>query len=127
MALEQLKVMVCDDSSLVRKQLKEIIEKCGHFEIVEAKDGKEAMNIIEEHIPDIIFMDICMPNMDGMEVIENISNLNTNTYIVVVSSLGTKEYFIRAITYGAKEFIPKPFTEAQIINALEKATQKLRR
>lgn len=126
MNINDAKILICDDSQLVRKQLRDIVEAAGKPAIFEANDGEEAMECIKFEQPNVLLIDLCMPNMDGMAVIRQILRMNPKPYTIVVSSLGTKESIMQAITYGAKDFIQKPFTAEQIINALEKALKSIK-
>lgn len=125
MKVNDAKILICDDSKLVREEISAIIKKAGTPEIIFAKDGDEALAVIEGNRPDIIFLDICMPNTDGFDVLKQALNYKPMPHIVIVSSLGTKSAIMEALVCGAKDFIQKPFKDEQIINALEKALKVL--
>ena len=89
MNINNAKILICDDSILARKQLKDIILKVGTPTILEASDGAKAVAIYKEQKPDFVFLDIVMPNMDGNAAIEQIMQFDPNAKIVVASSVGT--------------------------------------
>lgn len=120
MDINEAKILVCDDSILARRQLKNVISIFGNPSIIEASDGLEAVSLFKEEMPDLVFLDLVMPNLDGMEALKQMLAINVNAKIVIVSSVGTKETLLEAVKLGAREFIQKPFSEFQIINALTK-------
>ncbi|MCX8128811.1 MAG: response regulator [Clostridia bacterium] len=111
-----LRVLVCDDSILIRKKLKDCLLSCGCSEILEAADGQSAVDTYKEHKPDLVFMDIVMPVKGGIEAVTEILEFDGNAKVVIASSSGTKTHLKKALEAGAYEFIQKPFDEAQIRN-----------
>ena len=109
-----LKVLICDDSILIRKKLKECLIDCGCGEILEASDGQNAVDKFKLHRPDLVFMDIVMPVKDGIEAVTEIIAFDNNAKIVMASSSGTKAFLIKALEAGAFDFIQKPFEEAHV-------------
>ena len=120
MAINEAKILVRDDSILARRQLKNVISIFGNPSIIEASDGLEAVSLFKEEMPDLVFLDLVMPNLDGMEALKQMLAIDENAKIVIVSSVGTKDTLLEAVKLGAREFIQKPFSEFQIINALTK-------
>lgn len=114
MQMEDLKVLISDDSILARKQLHDVLTSFGCIEVKEARDGAEAVDIFEEFKPDLVFLDIVMPKLDGVSVIKKIKAMHEQCQIVMVSSVGTKEQLTAAIEAGAKDFVQKPFSINQI-------------
>lgn len=114
MAIKTLKILICDDSILMRKKLKDSLNSCGFFEFLEATDGQSAVDIYKENNPDLVFMDIVMPIKNGIEAVSEIKAYNKEAKVVMASSAGTKENLRKAIEAGAFEFIQKPWEEAQI-------------
>ena len=110
-----IKVLVCDDSILARKQLKDVILKIAEdAEIVDAKNGQEAVDRYKEFHPNLVFLDIVMPVKDGITAVAEIIEEDEDANIVIVSSTGTQTQLKNAIEAGAKDFIQKPFSEAQV-------------
>lgn len=119
MKLEDAKIIICDDSILVRKQLKEIISSTGVSDILEASNGQEVIDMYKAHSPDLVFLDIVMPVKDGHAAISEIMEANPDADIVVVSSVGTQSQLRQAIQLGAKDFIQKPINNRQIESILK--------
>ena len=117
--MENIKILICDDSVLARKQLKDIIKKCGYDNFVEASNGQEAFELYKEHQPDLSFLDIVMPVKDGVEAIRDIRSFDPQAYIVVVSSVGTQTQLKNAILEGARDFVQKPFSSSAIAEILK--------
>lgn len=123
MSEDILKVLLCDDSLLMRKKLKESLNLCGSFEYLEATNGQAAVDIYKEENPDLVFMDIVMPVKDGIQAVTEIIEYDKNAKVVMASSSGTKENLKKAIKAGAFEFIQKPWEldqVARIVNNLKR-------
>ena len=114
MKIEEMKVLVCDDSVLSRKKLKDCILSIGCAEVVEATDGEDAVTKYNETNPDIVFMDIVMPKKDGVEAVKDIIAEHPNATIIMASSVGTQSYLKDAIKAGATDFLQKPFDSEQV-------------
>lgn len=113
-------VMICDDAMFLRAALKKIIE-AGDFEVIaEAANGMEAIQMYQKFRPDVVTMDITMPEMDGIAAVEAIMELDPQANIVMCSAMGQQEKVIGAISAGAKDFIVKPFEEERVLEALER-------
>jgi two-component system chemotaxis response regulator CheY len=109
-----LKILICDDSMLVRKRLKELLKGCGYDDVIEANDGQAAINLYKESNPDLVFMDIIMPGKNGIEAVKEIIEFDKNARIVMASSAGTREHVKQAIKAGAFEFVQKPWEKQEI-------------
>ena len=114
MSEKLLKVLICDDSMLMRKKLKDSLTLCGSFDILEATDGQKAVDMYKENNPDLVFMDIVMPVKDGIQAVSEIKAFDEKAKIVMASSSGTKEHLKKAIKAGAIDFIQKPWEQEQI-------------
>jgi two-component system chemotaxis response regulator CheY len=104
-----MKVLVVDDSDMIRRAIRRTLEKDGD-EIRTAGDGIEALRVIESFDPDLVTMDISMPNMDGLTCIEGILRVRPKARILVISALKDKPTAVEAIKRGAQGFLLKPFT-----------------
>lgn len=112
------KVLIVDDAAFMRIWIKNALEKNG-FEVVgEAEDGASAVRKYEELKPDIVTMDITMPEMDGIQALKEIKKINTNCNIVMVSAMGQETRVKEAILLGAKGFVVKPIKEEYLIKTL---------
>lgn len=123
MFINELKVLVSDDSILVRKQIGDILNSMGCVNIFYASNGKEAVDKYKEIMPDIVFMDIIMPEVTGIEALKEIIEFNPEAKVVIASSAITKKYLKLCIETGAFDFIHKPvFAEdvKKVINKLLK-------
>lgn len=116
----QLSVLICDDSILIRKKLRSTLEKCKVKEIYEAENGNVAVEVAKEKTPDLILMDIVMPDKDGIEALEEIMTHNPNAKVVMASSAGTKDHLKKALEKGAYDFLQKPISLEAITNLVEK-------
>ncbi|MDZ5470142.1 response regulator [Bacillus sp. 31A1R] len=115
-----LRVLICDDSALIRKKLRSTLEKCKCSDIIEAENGTVAVEMAIKHSPDLIFMDIVMPDKDGIEALEEIKASNQEIKVVMASSAGTKEHLKKALEKGAYDFIQKPITLEAVTNLIER-------
>ncbi|MCL5982603.1 MAG: response regulator [Firmicutes bacterium] len=112
------KVLVCDDSLLIRKQLTDFLAQFGTYELFQATRGDEAIKVFEETRPDIVFLDIVMPELDGLECLKLMKKIHPGVKVVMLSSLGTKENLRTALDLGAVDFIQKPWKKDQLTQIL---------
>lgn len=113
-------VLVVDDAAFMRLTIKNIIEKIGFKVVGEAENGKESIGKYKDLDPDLVMMDITMPEMDGIEALKEIKKIDSEAEIVICSAMGQQEMVIEAIESGARDFIVKPFKEDRIEEALTK-------
>ena len=115
------RVLIVDDAAFMRMMLRDILSKNG-FEIVgEAENGKIAVQMYEELKPDVVTMDITMPEMDGIAAVKEIKTTYPDAKVVMVSAMGQQAIVIEAIRSGAADFIVKPFQPDRVLEALGKA------
>lgn len=114
------RVLIVDDAAFMRMLLKDIITKAGYEVAGEAANGAEAVEKYKELKPDVVTMDITMPEMDGITAIKKIKEIDPNAKIIVCSAMGQQAMVIEAIQAGAKDFIVKPFQHSRVIEALQK-------
>lgn len=114
------KVLVVDDAAFMRMSLKNILDKNGFQVIGEAENGIEAVKKYLELKPDIVTMDITMPEMDGVQALEEIMKQDSNAKVVMISALGQESWVKKAIILGAKGFVVKPFKEDFVLQTLSK-------
>ena len=118
---KKLKILICDDSALVRKQLSNILSDIGDFEIFYAENGNAAVTKYAEVLPDLSFMDIVMPEKSGIDALKDLVSLNPEARVVMASSIGTQGNLKTAIECGAFDFIQKPVDKS----AVEKIVNKI--
>jgi two-component system chemotaxis response regulator CheY len=112
------KVLIVDDAAFMRMSLRTILEKEG-FEIVgEAENGLQAIKKYKECLPDVVTMDITMPEMDGVGALEIIMQLDPNAKIIMISAMGQEAMVKNAIIKGAKTFIVKPYKNEHLIKTI---------
>lgn len=114
------KVLLCDDSMLVRRQLKDYItQQRKDITVIEAVNGREAVEKYGEERPDLVLMDIVMPEMDGIGCLKSIREIDPRAKVIVLSSVGNRETLLEALEAGALDFIQKPWTESVINRVLD--------
>ncbi len=114
-----MKILLCDDSMTVRKKLANTLLSLIPCEIVEAKNGVEAIDKFNFEKPDLVFMDILMPEIDGLEAVAKIITKHPAAKIIMLSSVGTKDNLQTALKLGAKDFIQKPADSKRLKIILE--------
>lgn len=120
MSIDDIKILITDDSILARKQLKDIISTLGSPIFIEAKDGQDAIDKYKENQPDLVFLDIVMPKKDGNTAIEEIIAHDPKATIIIASSVGTQSQLKLALEAGAKDFIQKPLNKEQVIGVVQR-------
>ena len=113
-------VMIVDDSRTSRRILKDILERAGYEIRGEAINGKEAVEMYGKLMPNIVTMDITMPEMDGIEALRRIREAYPDAKVVMVTAAGQKDKMMEAVKLGAAEFVAKPFVEETVLEALGK-------
>lgn len=114
-------VLLVDDAAFMRMMLREILTKGGYNVVGEAENGIIAVTKYKELRPDIVTMDITMPEMDGITAVKEIKKINPNAKIIMCSAMGQQAMVIEAIQSGARDFIVKPFQPVRVMEAVQKA------
>jgi two-component system chemotaxis response regulator CheY len=114
------KILIVDDAAFMRMMIKEILTKNGFNVVGEAQDGAQAVEKYKELRPDLVTMDITMPEMDGIHALKEIRAFDTNAKVIMCSAMGQQAMVIDAIQAGAKDFIVKPFQADRVIEAIKK-------
>ena len=112
------KIMLVDDAAFMRMMVKNALTKSGYDNFVEAQDGAEAVKKYEEEKPDMVIMDITMPNMDGLQALKKIRENDPNAKVVMCTAMGQEGMVVDAIKSGAKDFIGKPFNAERIVQTV---------
>ncbi|MCI8635674.1 MAG: response regulator [Eubacterium sp.] len=113
-------ILVCDDAAFMRMMIKDILTKNGYNVVGEAENGLKAVEKYNETKPDLVLMDITMPEMDGIQAVKKIKEMDPNAKIVMCSAMGQQAMVIEAIQSGAKDFIVKPFQAERVLEAVKK-------
>jgi len=112
------RVILCDDAPIIRLMLKDILEYNGYEIVAECSNGNEAVAKYKELKPDLVTMDIIMPDKDGIQALEEILGLDSNAKVVMVTAIDERESLIKAIKLGATDYIVKPFEEERVLSAI---------
>ncbi len=114
------KIMIVDDAAFMRMMIKDTLSKNGYSELIEAQDGQIAFDTYQVEKPDLVIMDITMPNMDGLQALQSIKSFDPNAKIVMCSAMGQEAMVVDAIRFGALDFIVKPFKPDRILQTVSK-------
>ncbi|WP_280771071.1 response regulator [Salipaludibacillus daqingensis] len=118
------KLLITDDAAFMRMTLKKMVTDAGYEVVAEAENGQKAVELFDEHRPDLVTMDITMPEMNGIEALEKIKAIDPKAKVLMCSAMGQQNMVVDAIQKGAIDFIVKPFDEHRIKEALEKAISR---
>lgn len=113
------RILIVDDAVFMRTVLKKMLEEEGYEVVAEASNGIEAIKMAKEHQPDVITLDITMPEMDGVTALPDIMTAAPETKVIMCSAMGQQPMVVDAIKNGAKDFIVKPFQKARVVQAIE--------
>jgi len=116
----ELTFVVVDDAVFMRTLIKRMIEEVSNYKVVaEGSNGFEAIERANTYRPDIMTLDITMPDMDGITAVKEIIKVSPNTRIIMVSAMGQQSMVIEAIKLGAKDFVVKPFEKTRVLQAIK--------
>lgn len=115
-----VKVMIVDDAAFMRMVIKDILIKNGHEVVAEAVDGADAVEKYPEVKPELVFLDIVMPNMEGIDALKEIMKMEPEAKVVMCSSIGQQSVVTEAIKLGAQDFIVKPFDAEKVLEVINK-------
>ena len=119
------KILLVDDAAFMRMMLKTTLTQAGYTDIFEAEDGVKAIEVYTAEKPDLVFMDITMPNKDGLETLKEIKAMDPAATVVMCSAMGQEKAMVMdSIKSGAKDFIVKPFKPERIYLPLRKLLAK---
>ena len=113
-------ILICDDAAFMRMMIKDILTKNGYNVAGEAENGMKAVEKFKEVNPDLVLMDITMPEMDGIQALKEIKEIDANANVIMCSAMGQQAMVIESIQAGAKDFIVKPFQAERVIEAVKK-------
>jgi two-component system chemotaxis response regulator CheY len=118
--LNSLSYLIVDDVSSVRDFLRQTLEHMEVTEIYEASCGADAIDLFKQHIPDVVFLDIELPDADGQEILKQIRSIKSNAFVVMVSAHSAVDNVKYSLSQGASGFIVKPFSSKKIATILKK-------
>lgn len=114
------RVLIVDDAAFMRMMLKDMLTKNGFEVIGEADNGLKAVEMYKTEKPDLVTMDITMPEMDGIEAVKTIKQFDPTAKVIMCSAMGQQSMVMDAIKAGAKDFVVKPFKEDRVVEAVRK-------
>lgn len=114
-------ILICDDAAFMRMMIKDILVKNGYEIAGEAENGLKAIEKYSETKPDLVMMDITMPEMDGIQALKKIKESDPSANVIMCSAMGQQAMVIESIQAGAKDFIVKPFQSDRVLEAVKKA------
>ena len=117
-------ILISDDAKFMRMMLRRILEQEGHKIVGEASNGEEAINLYAKLRPELVTMDIVMPDPNGIECVRRIRQFDPHAKIVMVTALGQEAMVLEALKAGASEFVIKPFKSGKVILAVDKTLKK---
>ena len=113
------KILIVDDAAFMRMMIKDTLKKSGYEDIIEAADGELAVQAYKAEKPDLVIMDITMPNKNGLEALKEIKQYDPSSKIVMCSAMGQESMVVEAIRNGAKDFIVKPFKAERVLKTVQ--------
>lgn len=116
------RILIADDAAFMRMVLKDMLEKGGHEVCGEAENGLQAVEKYRELKPDIVTLDITMPEMDGMEALRRIKELDSKAKVIMCSAMGQKKFVMDSIRAGALDFIVKPFQPSRVLETVRRVS-----
>ena len=114
------KVLIVDDAAFMRMMIKDILSKNGYEIVGDAENGAIAISKYKELMPDLVIMDITMPEVDGVTAVKEIKKINSDAKVIMCSAMGQQAMVIESIQAGARDFIVKPFQADRVIEAVKK-------
>ena len=117
---KETRILIVDDAIFMRKMLSDILKEGGHTVVAEAANGKEGVEKYKQHKPDLVTMDIIMPEMGGIDAVKEIMKADDGAKVIMVSAMGQQQLVVEAIQAGAKDFIVKPFEASKVLTAIER-------
>lgn len=118
------KLLVCDDSSFMRRAIIQVLEGAGYAVVGEAETGADAVRMFRELRPDVVTMDVVMPDLSGLEAVREIVSEHGDAHIVMCSAVGQEAFVSQAMEAGAAGYVVKPFKPEQLLEAVKHAQEK---
>lgn len=114
------RILVVDDAKFMRLTLTKILEDANHEVVSEAENGRDAIELYNQFKPDLVTMDVTMPEMNGLDALREIKRNHPEARIIMCSAMGQQKMVVEAITAGAKDYIVKPFDGSRVIDAVNR-------
>ncbi|KRE71324.1 response regulator [Paenibacillus sp. Soil750] len=114
------RIMIIDDAAFMRALLKDYLSSLGHEIVAEGSNGREAIQLYKRYKPDLVTMDITMPEMDGISALKEIMKFDPRANVIMCSAMGQQQMVLDSIRAGAKDFLVKPFNNERIVEAVDR-------
>lgn len=114
------RILIVDDAAFMRMMIKDILGKNGYDVVGDAENGARAIEKYKELLPDLVIMDITMPEVDGIQAVKEIKKVNADAKVIMCSAMGQQAMVIESIQAGARDFIVKPFQAERVLEAVKK-------
>ncbi|MDY6796631.1 MAG: response regulator [Actinomycetota bacterium] len=114
----KIKILIVDDAMFMRNRIKQILLQGGYDDIIESANGKEAIESYKKHRPDLVTMDIIMPDMNGIAALVRIKAFDPQAKVVVITAMGQRRIVVDAIKAGAMDFVTKPFKKEKVLETI---------
>lgn len=119
------KILIVDDANFIQITLETILQAANHQVVGKASNGEEAIQLYKQTKPDIVTLDITMPEMDGIETIKEIMKIDPDANVIMCSAMGQQKIVVKAIELGAKDFIVKPFDESIVLETVDRVLNRI--
>lgn len=119
------KVLIVDDANFMQITLEKVLQLGSHQVVGKANNGIEAIQLYKETKPEIVLLDITMPEMDGIETISEIMKMDPEAKVIMCSAMGQQKIVVKAIELGAKDFIVKPFDESKVLETVDRVLNNI--
>ncbi len=113
------KILVVDDAEFLRLRITKMLTGDG-YEVIEAENGQKALDLYQANRPDLVLMDVTMPEMDGLTALKHIRAYDNKAKVIMLTALGQESVVLEAIKSGARDFVVKPFERDRVMNAIQK-------
>lgn len=113
------KILIVDDAEFLRVRISKMLTGDG-FDVIQAENGARAVEVFRSDKPDMVLMDITMPEMDGLTALKQIRSIDPQAKVVMLTALGQESVVLEAIKSGARDFVVKPFDRERVLNAINK-------
>ncbi|TLS49737.1 response regulator [Paenibacillus antri] len=113
-------ILIADDAAFLRVMLKDLLERAGHTVVTEAANGLEAIDKYRAYRPELVILDLNMPEMGGIEALEHIMRMDAKAKVIMCSALGHRHLIVNSVHRGAKDYILKPFNADRVLTAVDR-------
>ena len=113
------RILIVDDAAFMRMRCKKLLTQCG-YDVIEASSGSQAVEVYRDDRPDMVLMDITMPDMDGLSALKEIRAIDADARVAMATAMGQQSMVMEALKAGAKDFVIKPFDQDRVLEAVKR-------